>query len=339
METDATALSALPRAVATTETDKYGVERLPYRPEGWNFWEWNGNRIHYIQAGSSGPPLVLVHGFGASAYHWRYNIPELAKTHRVYAVCMLGFGWSDKPVIDYYAKDGSNVWADQIGAFIREVVQQDSPGEKVVLAGNSLGGYNSLSAAAKYPELVRGLVLLNGAGRFEEEGTQATMELTLEQADQRDMENILSSWLKNAVEAVSSAVKRAVLYITFQQTKQPARILQVLNSVYVSKQNLDDDLVASIVAPSIDPNAPAVFYKVISGQGVSVNRLLSQLDAMPMLLLWGDNDPWIVPAKAAQVQRLYPRAEKIGLVSGHCPHDDTPAEVNEALAKWVAQLP
>lgn len=40
-------------------------------------------------------PLVLIHGFGASVFHWRYNIPQLAKYHRVYAVDLLGFGkWS-----------------------------------------------------------------------------------------------------------------------------------------------------------------------------------------------------------------------------------------------------
>ncbi len=100
-----------------------------------------------LAAGSSGPPIVLVHGFGASAYHWRYNIIELAKKHRVFAVDLLGFGWSDKALVDY----SSNIWSDQIAAFIREVVN-DGP---VVLAGNSLGGYNSLATAARYPELVK----------------------------------------------------------------------------------------------------------------------------------------------------------------------------------------
>ena len=57
-------------------------------------------------SGTSGPVLLLIHGFGASAYHWRYNIPQLAKTHRVYALCMLGFGYSDKPVTEYYGSDG-----------------------------------------------------------------------------------------------------------------------------------------------------------------------------------------------------------------------------------------
>ena len=98
-------------------------------------------------SGNSGPPIVLVHGFGASAYHWRYNIIELAKKHRVFAVDLLGFGWSDKALVDY----SQTIWSDQIAAFIKEVVD-DGP---VVLAGNSLGGYNSLATAARFPELVK----------------------------------------------------------------------------------------------------------------------------------------------------------------------------------------
>ena len=51
------------------------------------------------------------------------------------------------------------------------------------------------------------------------------------QADERGAEFILSAWLRSTLDAVSSAVKRAVLYITFQSTKQPARVRSVLNSV------------------------------------------------------------------------------------------------------------
>ena len=71
-------------------------------------------------AGNSGPVLLLVHGFGASVYHWRYNIPELAKTHRVFAVDMLGFGWSEKPVLEY---GGCDIWSEQIRDFVKEVRQ------------------------------------------------------------------------------------------------------------------------------------------------------------------------------------------------------------------------
>lgn len=47
-----------------------GVERLPFKPEGYNFWTWRGHRIHYVVQGE-GSPIVLIHGFGASAFHWR----------------------------------------------------------------------------------------------------------------------------------------------------------------------------------------------------------------------------------------------------------------------------
>lgn len=57
------------------------------------------------------PALVLIHGFGASVYHWRYNIPALvAKGYRVLALDLLGFGLSDKPIIEYSAE----TWRDQV---------------------------------------------------------------------------------------------------------------------------------------------------------------------------------------------------------------------------------
>lgn len=48
-----------------------GVERLEFKPEGYNFWTWRGHKIHYVVQGE-GPPVVLIHGFGASAFHWRF---------------------------------------------------------------------------------------------------------------------------------------------------------------------------------------------------------------------------------------------------------------------------
>lgn len=57
------------------------------------------------------PAIVLVHGFGASVYHWRYNIPALVEAgYRVLALDLLGFGLSDKPLIEYSAQ----VWRDQV---------------------------------------------------------------------------------------------------------------------------------------------------------------------------------------------------------------------------------
>ncbi|KAL4436978.1 hypothetical protein ABPG75_004117 [Micractinium tetrahymenae] len=305
-----------------TERDSNGVERLALQSEGWNSWSWRGHNVNWLAAGDSGPVVLLIHGFGASVYHWRYNLPELAKSCRVYALDCLGFGWSSKPLVEY---NGYTLWSDQIADFIREVV---GPEERVVLVGNSLGGYNALATAARAPELVRGVVLLNAAGRFEEPGEAAAAAEAPPP----------SAW-GQLVETVSAAVKRAVVFASFVFTKQPARIRQVLGQVYVSDRNLDDDLMRSISLPAQDPNAAEVFYRIITARGEAMNRLLDRLPGTPMYLLWGEKDPWCVPARATQIQKYYPAAERTDINSGHCPHDDTPEEVNSALLRWLAALP
>ncbi len=60
----------------------------------------DGLSIRYMVAGE-GPPLVLLHALGESAQDWRWVLPELARTHRVYAPDLLGFGESNKPAADY----------------------------------------------------------------------------------------------------------------------------------------------------------------------------------------------------------------------------------------------
>lgn len=57
----------------------------------------------------------------------RYNIPELAKKYKVYAIDLLGFGWSEKALVDYEA----TIWMEQVSDFLREIVK-----EPAVLVGN-----------------------------------------------------------------------------------------------------------------------------------------------------------------------------------------------------------
>lgn len=106
----------------------------------------------------------------------------------------------------------------------------------------------------------------------------------------------------------------------------------------MSEQNLDEELVNSIVWPAQDSNAAEVFYRIITGKGTPVNVLLDELDK-PVLLLWGADDPWIRPQSADRIQKLYPKAEKVLLNGvGHCPQDDAPEQVNKELLRWVSSL-
>nr|BAJ85291.1 predicted protein [Hordeum vulgare subsp. vulgare] len=195
------------------------LERLPFKADGYSFWTWRGRRIHYVEQGS-GQPIVLIHGFGASAFHWRYNIPELAKKYKVYAVDLLGFGWSEKALVEYDA----TIWMEQVSDFLREVVQSPS-----VVVGNSLGGFTTLFAATEVPELVRGVVLLNSAGQFGDPNAPPKAEEAAEEE--------VSAVTRLIVKPLKEAFQRVVLGFLFWQAKQPARVEKVLKSVRNSAES------------------------------------------------------------------------------------------------------
>jgi pimeloyl-ACP methyl ester carboxylesterase len=113
-------------------------------------------RLHLEVAGA-GAPLLLIHGLGGSSYSWRRLMPALARTHRVFALDLKGFGRSDKPFDLAYSPDDQ---AQLIIAFMR---QRGLTGATVV--GHSFGGTVALALALELrrtePGRLRRLVLLN----------------------------------------------------------------------------------------------------------------------------------------------------------------------------------
>lgn len=309
---------------------------LEWKPEGHAYWQWTrsgvegGSRVHYLVSGpADGAPLVLVHGFGASWFHFRNNVPALARHFRVYAIDLVGFGQSDKPLIAYTPE----MWATQLTDFVREVVAPSAPC-KAAIAGNSLGGFASLAAAVVAPELIEGVALLNAAGTFSPDPSSpqppASPDLDV---------------LNQLREHFGAMVRKAVLFGSFQLTKQPARIRQVLMQVYArDSTNVDDALVTSIAHPASHPDAAEVFYRIVSRNAVTPSTTFDVLlgalaPATDVLLLWGEHDPWIRQNVATKIQQLRPGARRVSVDAGHCPHDEAPAAVNEALIAWVSQLP
>uniref|UniRef100_A0A2P2KRM9 Uncharacterized protein MANES_02G095700 n=3 Tax=Rhizophora mucronata TaxID=61149 RepID=A0A2P2KRM9_RHIMU len=296
-----------------------GVERLPFKPDGYNYWTWRGHKIHYVVQGE-GFPIVLIHGFGASAFHWRYNIPELAKRYKVYALDLLGFGWSEKAIIEYDA----TVWRDQVVDFLKEIVK-----EPAVLVGNSLGGFTALVAAVGSQKQVVGVALLNSAGQFGNPNGEIN----------RSEDSTLQKFILKPLKEI---FQRVVLGFLFWQAKQPARIESVLKSVYINTSNVDDYLVESIMRPAADPNAGEVYYRLmtrfmLNQSTYTLDSVLSKLTC-PLLLLWGDLDPWVGPTKANRIKEIYSNTTLMNLQAGHCPHDEVPELVNRALLEWMSNI-
>ena len=103
------------------------------------------------------PPLVLIHGLGASKASWLPVVPSLARTHRVLAVDLPGFGSSSKPRGRY----DSEWLADHVFRFME--VQGLAP---AFVAGNSLGGRVAMEMAMREPARVAGIACLCPAAAF-----------------------------------------------------------------------------------------------------------------------------------------------------------------------------
>ncbi len=115
----------------------------------------DGHRIPYL-VGGEGPPLVLLHGFGADKDHWTMMGKYLTPHFRVYALDLPGFGDSDRILTESY---GREVQVDRLKLFLEELGLND-----VYLGGNSMGGYLAFMFANKYPDAILKLWLVAPAG-------------------------------------------------------------------------------------------------------------------------------------------------------------------------------
>lgn len=113
-----------------------------------------GQKIHYIEAGS-GPTVILLHGLGGSAQVWQFNIGPLAEKFHVVVPDQIGFGKSDKPLVNYRIR----TYVDFLDQFCKQLKI-----ERATLVGNSMGGWIAVMFTAAFPDRVDKLVLVGAAG-------------------------------------------------------------------------------------------------------------------------------------------------------------------------------
>ncbi|WRX33687.1 Alpha/beta hydrolase fold-1 - like 10 [Theobroma cacao] len=242
-------------------------------------WNWRGYSIRYQCSGSCGPALVLVHGFGANSSHWRKNIPVLAKSHRVYAIDLIGYGYSDKPnpreVGDsFYTFE---TWASQLNDFCSSVVK-----DKAFFICNSIGdtglnafsneaaehpwqclpsapmakkmippikGLVGLQAAVTKPQICRGILLLNISLRM--------LHITKQPWFGRPFITSFQSLLRNT----------AVGKLFFRSVATPESVRSILCQCYHDTSQVTEELVQRILHPGLEPGAVDVFLEFICYSG------------------------------------------------------------------------
>lgn len=281
-------------------------------------WVWRGwqTRYTYLRAVSRDrkPPLLLLHGFGASIGHWRQNLEVLSQSHTVYALDMLGFGASEKASANYNAA----LWVEQIYDFWQTFIRQP-----VVLIGNSIGSLICLAVAQAHPEMVAGIAMLS-------------------LPDPSAREEMVPKFLLPAIATIEGwFTSPFLLKAVFRIVRRPQVVRPWARIAYANPEAVTDELVDILVGPAQDRGSAQAFSAILKAMtsakfGPRVKDVLPTLQ-IPLLLIWGRQDRMIPYSQAEQFIRYNPQLQFVEIEqAGHCPHDEAPDEVNQILLDWVS---
>lgn len=276
--------------------------------DGWV--EVGGLRTHYL-TGGEGPPLVLLHGHGASCESWRWVLPTLARTHCVYAPDILGAG--DTAKISSFPPSPPSLYSDFLAAFLNTLGL-----ERVALVGHSHGGNIALRLALATPDRVMtlGLVDSSGLGR---EVNPALIALTLPGSAEA-----AAAWLSTPLGA-----PQWVSMLTSLSFAQPL----LAPPKWLAQQYLLAQIpghlegVVSCLRGELD----------LMGQRAVVLDELPRL-TMPTLVVWGTND-MVIPSyhATAAVARLKNCRLVMIPNCGHLPQVEQPDMFLTALSQFLAE--
>ena len=205
-------------------------------------WVWRGWQTRYSfirarqqSADQQNPPIIFIHGFGASIEHWRNNLPVVAQSHTVYALDLLGFGASRKVDTEYSAA----LWTEQVHDFWQTFI-----GVPVILVGNSIGSLVCLNTTTFYPEMVQGLVMLS-------------------LPDVSVREDMLPPLISPLVTAIENLFASPLLIKTLLKiVRRPKVIRKWAGLAYPNKAAVTDELVAILSSPAYDEGSGQTLFRL-----------------------------------------------------------------------------
>lgn len=268
----------------------------------------DGLRARCLFAGKAGPPVVLIHGLGASAEIWSSSIGPLASRHRVFAPDLPGFGRTEKPGKMAYSPAAYS-------RFIRDFMTALGIG-RAALVGHSLGGGVALRVILDDPLRVERLVLASSAGL----GSDVSLPLRIASLPFFDRLffkpplPVFTRFLHRLVydpAAISPAFARMYYEMFFQpgSVRAFASILRAIATLRGAK--------------------PGVLEPIRAG--------LASI-AAPTLILWGREDRILPVSQAVDAAGRIPGARlHIFERCGHMPNIEHPEEFNRLVLEFLAE--
>ena len=285
-----------------------------------------GVRLHYIEAGTGEPPIVLLHGLGSTVTKWRDTLPMIGARRRAIAVDLPGFGKSATPRGRYtfgFLAGGIIAFLDVLSI------------ERCVLIGNSLGGMTAMWLAAARPERVAGLVLVDPAlplpaGARPDASTAARMAVASLPGVGEALYTLFTR-LKTADEQVADGLKRNVA-----DASKVSQETQRLLHLEAEERRHSTGLRRPVLS------AQRNLMWMLTARRDEVERVAGSL-AVPTLLIWGSEDRLVPLATGEEWVGKIPGAELVVMEgAGHNPQLEMPdrfAEIVLAFADRLAASP
>jgi pimeloyl-ACP methyl ester carboxylesterase len=268
----------------------------------------HGHRRAYVKAGS-GPALLLLHGLGCDHTTWLPVIDALARRYTVIAPDLLGHGASDKPRADYSLGGFANGMRDLLTLL---------GVDRVTVVGHSFGGGVAMQFAYQFPERTERLVLVGSGG--------------------------LGPEVSPAIRAITTTGFYQVMgLLTLPGVRHAGKAgLRALARTGI-KEFRDLDEVAGIYESWRDPAGRSAIRHVVravvdwQGQIVTLADRAYLTQAMPMCVIWGEDDRVIPLSHAHRAAELAPGA-RIELIAnaGHFPHKDEPQRFVRIVHDFVS---
>jgi pimeloyl-ACP methyl ester carboxylesterase len=259
--------------------------------------------VNYVEIGE-GEPIIFVHGIAGCWRNWLENIPYFARSHRVIALDLPGFGESPMPSWE--------VSMGNYGRLIHDFCERLGIDRAAALVGNSMGGFIATEAVIDEPERFDRLVLISAAGVS------------------------FAEWQGRPFDAVSRIVKAATPFLSGDRRIYLTRPLGrkfAFGQLFRNPNKLRPELLSEQVRPGLQ--APGFSDALTAIWGYDTRERLPEIE-IPTLVVWGLNDR-IVPVEAALgYHRLIPKSRlEIFERTGHLPMLERPLRFNPLLDEFI----
>ena len=262
----------------------------------------DGASMVWLEGGNPhGQPVVLLHGFASNKENWMLLLPFLSKRYRLYVPDLPGWGESHFHHEKFYGLDHQ---ADRIAEWAKQIL----PG-KAHFVGSSMGGGIAGLVAARHPEVVASLTLMNAAGV---RGAEAT---AFESGLLAGRNALVPGSYTDVVRLFNTVLER-------NRTTMSLLLAPAMGQEMVSRCHVNRHLFHHMIAHSMQCDRPGV-------SAVTV----------PTLILWGDEDQVLHHSCVESFQQLIPHARTRKLKGvGHLPMVDVPGVTAKTLNRFWREV-